>query len=310
MRLALVLATRAAGVTGLVVAVLAAATALAQAPTHVPGGSTSQPRAGVTEYVALGDSFTAGPLIPRTDAALGCFRSSRNYPALLADALQVRRLTDVSCSGADTTDMTTRQPTLFASAPPQLSAVSAGTDLVTIGIGGNDFSVFTRLVQGCAAAAAEHPRGHPCRDRHRTPSGRDALLAAASRTGDRLQRVLAKVRQRAPRAQVLVVGYPQVAPVRGTCPAVLPFAAGDYRYADRVERRLNAGLWQAARASGAGYVDTYRASRGHDACAGADAWVNGQRTNTRRAQSYHPFGSYMHAVADLLLRRVLAGAGR
>jgi hypothetical protein len=34
------------------------------------------------DYVALGDSYTAGPLIPvvREDAP-GCFRSTSNYPA-------------------------------------------------------------------------------------------------------------------------------------------------------------------------------------------------------------------------------------
>ena len=39
-------------------------------------------------YVALGDSYTAGPLIPTTDLAGGCARSDHNYPTLVADAVE------------------------------------------------------------------------------------------------------------------------------------------------------------------------------------------------------------------------------
>src|SRR3954452_13214611 len=65
-------------------------------------------------YVALGDSYTSGPLIPlqRLDP-LGCFRSTSNYPSLLAARLHIRSFTDVSCSGADTTHLTTAQDVLL-----------------------------------------------------------------------------------------------------------------------------------------------------------------------------------------------------
>ena len=32
----------------------------------------------------MGDSFTAAPFVPLTDVAYGCYRSSNNYPSLLA----------------------------------------------------------------------------------------------------------------------------------------------------------------------------------------------------------------------------------
>jgi lysophospholipase L1-like esterase len=301
---------RVVGVAALVPATLAATALLAAAPTHVPGTTgTTVPGAGriavseVGEYVALGDSFTSGPLVPQTLAAFGCFRSTRNYPALLAEALDVRRFTDVSCAGADTTDMTSPQPTGFAAVPPQLSALSARTDLVTIGIGGNDFGLFGRLASTCPQLRASDPGGDPCR-RYLAGAGGPAPHQAVDRIGARTARVLDAVRRRAPGAEVLVVGYPRITPPRGTCGGVLPFAVGDYAYLDLVQRRLNAALRQAARSAHAGFVDTYRASRGHDACAGDLAWVNGSRTDTSRAQSYHPFGSYMQAVADLVQRRV------
>ena len=305
---------RVVGLAALVPATLAATAALAAAPTHVPGAGEPGSGAGsgqaaaaaeVREYVALGDSFTSGPLVPQTLAAFGCFRSTRNYPALLAEAMDVRRFTDVSCAGADTTDMRSPQPAGFAAVPPQLSALSAGTDLVTIGIGGNDFGLFGRLVATCPQLRASEPGGDPCRSYLAAAAG-PAPLQVLDRTRARTADVLDAVRRRAPEAEVLVVGYPRIAPPRGTCTGVLPFAEGDYAFLDLVQRRLNAALRQAARSAHAGFVDTYRASRGHDACAGERAWVNGQRTDTSRAQSYHPFGSYMRAVADLVQRR-LAG---
>ena len=61
-------------------------------------------------YVALGDSYTSGPLIPfqRLDR-IGCLRSTNNYPSVVARRLGHTVLTDVSCAGADTTDVTRPQ---------------------------------------------------------------------------------------------------------------------------------------------------------------------------------------------------------
>src|SRR5688572_15016522 len=66
-------------------------------------------------YVALGDSYTSGPLIPdQVDAA--CGRSNRNYPSLVAQRLRGTELTDVSCGGATTAEMWKAQ----GGNPPQL----------------------------------------------------------------------------------------------------------------------------------------------------------------------------------------------
>lgn len=297
-------ARRLAAVAAMAVATLTAGAGLAAAPTHAPVDPERPVPVDVATYVALGDSFTAGPLIPRSVPALGCFRSTHNYPALTAAALGVETLIDVSCGGADTTHMSAPQQTGLAAVPPQLAALSADTDLVTVGIGGNDFGVFGSLVNVCPRVRAEDPRGAPCRDHFRA-DGRDLLLAALARTRDRVGEVVAEIRRRAPQAEVFVVGYPRIAPAHGTCPAV-PFADGDYRYANRVERHLNAALRHAARSNRVGYIDTHRASRGHDACAGDAAWVNGQHTQAGRAQAYHPFRAYMRAVSDLVLAE-LAG---
>src|SRR4051794_32640984 len=90
------------------------------------------------DYVALGDSYSAGPLVTtiRSDPS-GCVRSTDNYPAFLADWLSVGSYIDVTCSGADTDDLTGRQLMLDGNrTAPQLDALSTDTDLVTLGIGG------------------------------------------------------------------------------------------------------------------------------------------------------------------------------
>jgi lysophospholipase L1-like esterase len=298
----------------LVAGTLVVATAVANAPTRAPvaagraghDATVGTPR--VHEYVALGDSYTAGPFIPGLLPALGCFRSTRNYPSQVARRLDVQELADVSCSGAATSDVTRRQHTGFASVPPQLAAVSRSTDLVTIGLGGNDFGVFGRLVSVCPQARARtgDTSGAPCRNV--LEDGDQGLLPSLDRTERRMRGVLRRVVRRAPGARVLVVGYPRVAAPGMRCPRVLPFAGGDLRYADEVTRRLNLALRRAARAHGAAYVDTYRVSRGHDACAGEQAWVNGAGSTAGPGQSYHPVAAYMTAVADLVEQRVATRA--
>src|SRR5690242_3722986 len=90
-------------------------------------------------YVALGDSYAAGPLIPAQNGSpAGCLRSDHNYPHLVAAADRAASFTDVSCQGATTGNMTQPQGVGLGTNPPQLNALSAGTTLVTLQIGGND----------------------------------------------------------------------------------------------------------------------------------------------------------------------------
>src|SRR4051812_1961944 len=96
-----------------------------------------------TRYVALGDSYTSAPLVPPPDIlSLGCLRPSNTYPKHPAAQLRVTSFTDISWGGADTTNMTQPQSTPLGTFPPQFDALRPDTDLVTVGIGGNDFGVF------------------------------------------------------------------------------------------------------------------------------------------------------------------------
>ncbi|GLY67185.1 SGNH/GDSL hydrolase family protein [Amycolatopsis taiwanensis] len=251
-------------------------------------------------YVALGDSYTAGPLIPlqRLDP-VGCLRSTSNYPAQLAFRLFARSFTDVSCSGADTSDMTSPQDIPLGTNPPQLNALRPDTDLVTLGIGGNDFSVFGTLVGVCPGLRASDPTGNPCQ-RQFTVDGVDTVKAKIAQTRNNIAAVLTEIHARAPHAKVLAVGYPRIAPPSGTCPDILPFADGDYAWLNSVEEALNGAISDAAAADGkTSYVDTFTPSLGHDACS-ASPWINGQHTNVLAAAAYHPFFAGMRGMAQAI----------
>src|SRR5580704_10687403 len=100
----------------------------------IGGFPTVTGAAGPTSYVALGDSYTAGPVIPtQQPTPLGCLRSDHNYPHLLATALQVTTFHDASCSGATTDNMTSPQNVTPGPNPPQFDSLDANTQLVTIG---------------------------------------------------------------------------------------------------------------------------------------------------------------------------------
>ena len=256
-------------------------------PAATPAGGSV-----VHRYVALGDSYTSAPYVYLTDVADGCVRSDHDYPSLVARALHVRRFSDVSCAGATTRDLTHRQVT-FAdrglSVPPQLRAVGAGTDLVTLGIGGNDFGIFD-LLRSCATSELA------CLPATVVPEIRRDIAALRPR----LVRTLELVQHRAPGATVLLVGYPKIAPDHGSCPDLPGLTPTALRMLNRLNRRLDDAMSAAARDAGARYVDVYRASIGHDICAKVP-WVNGIHTDTSRAAAMHPFGVEQRAVARLIV---------
>ncbi|MFJ7902155.1 SGNH/GDSL hydrolase family protein [Streptomyces sp. NPDC096198] len=212
------------------------------------------------DYVALGDSYASAPVVPgQVDA--NCKRSDHNYPSLVASYAS-KRLTDVTCSGATTAEMTAPQGT----APAQFSALGRRTDLVTVTIGGNDVG-FTTVLGTCARLTASDPTGAPCRA-YFTARGRDRLTETVEQTAPKIARVLRGVRDRSPHARILVVGYPDLFPETGVgCTSgSVPFAAGDFPYLRDKEKQLNAMLAGQARRHGAGFVDTYRPTIGHDMC--------------------------------------------
>jgi len=248
-------------------------------------------------YVALGDSYTAGPLVPnQLPDPPGCLRSDHNYPHLVAQALGAP-LRDASCSGASTGDLASPQPVVGGSNRPQLDALDPAVGTVSLQIGGNDIG-FVEILQRCADPL---PLGTPCQD-HYTSGGVDEISRRIAATGPKIAAALAAVHRRSPQARVFVVGYPAILPeVQPGCWPLLPIAPADVAYLRDKEKELNAMLASQAQAGGATYVDAYGASIGHDACQLPGArWVE-PLIPLALAAPVHPNALGMAGMASALL---------
>jgi lysophospholipase L1-like esterase len=266
-------------------------------------GSSSAPPEGVDtgggsgRYVALGDSYTSSPRTGRqAGTPAGCDRSDDNYPHLVSAKLKPAQFADVSCSGATTANLSAAQKTGNGTNPPQLDAVTAETTLVTLGIGGNDVGFFS-YASGCATT---NQNASPCRDRL-TAGGRDQLAERIDATAPKVAAVLDRIHQKAPKAKVVVVGYPAVLPDGTGCWPSLPFGAGDIEYFRGALGKLNKMLEDQADAHRAGYADTATPGKGHDVCSASDKrWVEGLLPASPAAP-LHPNARGEQGMADAVL---------
>ena len=232
-------------------ALVAALTALGATPS-LAGASSA--------YVSLGDSYVSGPFIlpPALGAPLECLQSARNYPHLAASALGLS-LTDVSCSGATTENLTTTAQ--YSDQPPQFDALSSFTQVVSVGIGGNDKGLFLNTLIVCGAEDLVFPFGTPCKATYG-----HKLAEEIAEDAPVIGAALAKIHAISPSAKVFVVGYPDILPQSGNCWPTVPLTTGDTAYLNGVEKELNAMLASESASNNATYVDTYTPSIGHDAC--------------------------------------------
>ena len=232
-------------------------------------GVVAAASAGAATYTALGDSYAAGPLIPNQSLnPLGCLRSDHNYAHLTASAKSLT-LTDVSCSGATTNDMTEAQNVEPGPNPPQFNGLSAGTNIVSVTIGGNDIG-FTEILENCITL---NPFSTPCKDKY-DAGGHDQLAERIENAAPKVGAVLEGIHARSPSARVFVVNYPDILPTGIGCWPTVPLGFGDVPYLHATEERLNSMLATEAALHGATIVNWYGASIGHDSCKSSSVrWV-------------------------------------
>ncbi|WP_156754781.1 SGNH/GDSL hydrolase family protein [Actinokineospora pegani] len=239
-----------------------AAAAVAAAGSIAVSSIGSANAADPINYVAIGDSYSAGSGISPSapGSPMQCLRSALNYPNVIAEQTGAA-LTDVTCGGATTAHFTSAQ---YPGLKPQVDALSADTDVVTLTIGGNDSGTFIRASLTCAAAGwFAGGKGSPCKDQNGT-SFEDTVRDT---TYPDLVKALTAVREKAPNAKVAVLGYPWIVPASGSCFDVIPLAEGDVPYMRSLQTTLNDAVGRAARETGAIYVDLNQLSDGHDVCA-------------------------------------------
>jgi lysophospholipase L1-like esterase len=149
--------------------------------------AAAAPRA--VQYVALGDSYAAGTA---AGSFPNCQHGEGGYPALLPVGSRIDLQANVACSGATT----------FAVIGNQLSALNSDTRLVTLTVGAANLDLSGVL--------------DVCTDPERTPAECLMKIAEAVEPGDlselggSLVSLFADVAEVAPRARVVVTGYPHL----------------------------------------------------------------------------------------------------
>lgn len=225
------------------------------------GAPASADARSAVEYVNLGDSFSAGsgvyPIAPGQRPE--CWQSEQNFSHLVAAQLGYR-LTDVSCGGAKTEDFYHAQ---YHGMRPQLEALTATTELVTLMIGGNNNNTFAGALATCIGAMVTSPGAlGPCRAQHGTALT-DPIV---DRTYPALVTALQDIHATSPRARVVIVGYPWLLPASGSCAPQMPLAEDDVRYLREMQAVLNDAVERAAAATDSTFVDMSQVSDGRDAC--------------------------------------------
>ncbi|MEU5659822.1 SGNH/GDSL hydrolase family protein [Streptomyces sp. NPDC047737] len=239
------------------------ALALASVPVTAAQATTA---ADEVNYVALGDSYASGTGAGNYSDAL-CTRSRNAYPALWAEANDPASFSFVACGGAKIPDVL----------DDQVSALDEDTTLVSLSIGGND-SGFASTMLSC---------------QYSTQSACERALATAGQyvvneLPGELDSLYATVRAEAPRADVVVIGYPHLYKEGGLCLGGL--SSAKRTAINKGSDLLNETIAARAAAAGFAFADGRPAFDGHEICTG-DAWIsstNVHPTAEGHASAYLP----------------------
>ncbi len=258
------------------VSAVCAAVFIAVAP---PAGAV-----GPTDYVALGDSYASGVGSRTYYADSGsCYRSPASYPAAVAAAAGLV-LDFRACSGAKVADVVSGQ----------LPAVTAGTDFVTVTVGGNDVN-FAPVLTECAK---------PSWWGNCTKAINDALVILRTQLPARLAGLYAAIRARAPYARVVVTGYPLL--FNGSdCNLLTFFSPSEESALNAATNELDTLLQSGANAAGFVFADPRPAFVGHAWC-DRQEWINGLSNPV--LESFHPDVSG-HAAYASVVRPALVPPG-
>jgi lysophospholipase L1-like esterase len=226
---------------------------------------------GTVQYVALGDSYAAGRA---TGSYPDCPHSPDGYPALLDSEKRIHLQANATCSGAETSDV----------ADTQLSALNPGTRLVTLTVGGNDLGV------SLVASACTTP-GMEAKCLAAIQEARDGLPTLGSDLVD----LYADVADAAPRARIVVTGYPRLfEPAPGAPNAAIIDLINEST--DALNRTIQQAV-AAAYASGVNivYVDVTAAFEEHGIGGSKKPFINASGVD-----AFHPNAAGYRAYADAI----------
>ena len=243
---------------------------------------------GTIQYVALGDSYAAG-----TAVQPDCPHSPYGYPALLDSESRIDLTANAACSGATISEVADTLP----------SDLNRATRLVTLTVGGADLNVsgvaracITGTPIDCQAAItkAQLQLGH-------CPDGQSSLDGP-------LADLYARVADAAPRARIVVTGYPLLfEPPAATDPNAEIIAAINEATID-----LNCVIERAVTATQATdvnirYVDVTEEFAVHG-IGSTDPFIHDLLINNRPdPEAFHPNADGYRAYADAIKTKLPGG---
>ncbi|GGX26603.1 lipase 1 [Streptomyces malachitofuscus] len=245
---------------------LTGATAAQASQQAAPGG-----------YVALGDSYSSGVGAGSYISSSGdCKRSTKAYPYLWAAANSPSSFAFTACSGARTGDVLSGQ----------LGPLSTATGLVSISVGGNDAG-FADVMTTCVLQSDSS-----CLSRIAT-----ARAYVDSTLPGRLDSVYSAISDRAPNADVVVLGYPRFYRLGTFC---VGLSETKRKAINDAADHLDNAIAQRARAHGFTFGDVRTTFTGHEICS-SNSWLHSVDW-FNIGNSYHPkaagqSGGYLPVLA-------------
>ncbi|MDQ0674108.1 lysophospholipase L1-like esterase [Pseudarthrobacter siccitolerans] len=258
------------------------------------------------DYVALGDSYTAGTGAGAFPSAGTCIRTAGGYVDVVGKTGRVNLVANAACHGALLTQYSTiphdpRIPNANQQIDSLITsrALTSSTELVSITAGANDVGV-TGVLVTCLT---------------QSPQACLAAVQTSAATFPKMQTDLVTVYQRlrtaAPNAEIVVLGYPRLFD-----PAI-PFEQIDPAVLNAINAAvdtLNRSIQAAVEASGtdAVFVDVTDRFIGHEVNS-ADPWIFFRTPTVSSSglvfdpRNFHPNKAGHRAYASALLAAVKPG---
>ncbi len=269
-------------------------------------------------YVALGDSYSsgdgAGGYDPATAESGGCWRSENAYPEVVGEEFDFSgALAFYACSSHKGSEMIDQ----LGTPESQIDRVTENTSLVTLGIGGNDLG-FIPVLRTCMMRM-------PLLESSVCVEQEEDVEKRMDTFEKTLTEILGEVRDRAPDARVLVLGYPRLFP-EDPPGMYYTLTKSDQLWLNGLGQRFNELIRDVAyrvdgdvygsRGTGSvEYVNTFSALTGHEVSA-EDAWLNGivlgqlgEGLRVDRA-SFHPTALGQMSIAERVRLQIEKGPER
>ena len=233
--------------------------------------------AAAVNYVALGDSYSAGVGAGGSTSGGSCDRSTNAYPALWAGTHSPASFTFAACSGATTSDVQSSQ----------VATLSSGTTLVSMTIGGNDAG-FSSVMETCVLESTSS-----C-----VAAVNTAKNFVQTQLPGKLDATLQAIHAHAPNAAVKLLGYPDFYDT--SVSFCIGLSRTDHTALNGAADALDTALSAAAGRDNATFVDVRANFAGHELC-DSNEWLHS--ISWPIGDSYHPkaagqSGAYLPAFAS------------